>query len=192
MFFHASPTPGIQLLQPRVSNHGKALVYLSDRRENVLVYLSNAVEKFWREQGFPPRRSYQKWASYGFTKEGILCLEEYYPGATEETYLGVSGYVYTCAGGPFLNPQPDIPHAFLSESPVPVLGCEFVPDALAALKAAEKEGRAVLRSYSENSEKKLRWIRQAVEKDYNDPGAPPDYRAFLEAKFPFLREEKGE
>lgn len=49
--FHASQTPGIRVLEPRVSNHGKPLIYFSDCRENTLVYLSNAVEKFCREKG---------------------------------------------------------------------------------------------------------------------------------------------
>ena len=49
MYYHASKTAGLVCLEPRVSNHGIPLVYLSSKRENVLVYLSNAVEKFCRE-----------------------------------------------------------------------------------------------------------------------------------------------
>ena len=37
MYYHASPTGGIRVLEPRPSNHGVPLVYFSDRRENVLV-----------------------------------------------------------------------------------------------------------------------------------------------------------
>lgn len=45
MYYHASQTGGIRCLQPRVSNHRIPLVYLSAKRENVLVCLSNAMEK---------------------------------------------------------------------------------------------------------------------------------------------------
>ena len=43
MYYHASPFGGITQLKPHVSNHGIPLVYFSKKRENVLVYLSNAV-----------------------------------------------------------------------------------------------------------------------------------------------------
>lgn len=43
MLYHASPTGGLTVLTPHVSNHGRPLVYFSKKRENVLVYLSNAV-----------------------------------------------------------------------------------------------------------------------------------------------------
>ena len=94
MLYHASPVAAIKTLIPHVSNHDRALVYLSEKRENVLVYLSNAVEKHCRETGFAWNAPWYKWASYGFTKDGLLLLEEYYPNATEETYKGVSGYIY--------------------------------------------------------------------------------------------------
>ncbi len=41
-WYHASPTKDLTTLEPRISNHGVPLVYLSKKRENVLVYLSNA------------------------------------------------------------------------------------------------------------------------------------------------------
>lgn len=45
MYYHASPIGTIKRLEPRVSNHGVPLVYFSKKRENVLVYLSNAIER---------------------------------------------------------------------------------------------------------------------------------------------------
>ena len=50
MYFHASQVKGIKVLEPRISNHNIPLVYLSAKRENTLVYLSNAVEKFCKEK----------------------------------------------------------------------------------------------------------------------------------------------
>lgn len=51
MYYHTSPTANIRQLEPRVSNHGISLIYFSAKRENVLIYLSNAVEKYCMETG---------------------------------------------------------------------------------------------------------------------------------------------
>ena len=66
MLYHASPTGGLTVLTPHVSNHGHPLVYFSKKRENVLVYLSNAVEKYCRDTGFVHTGQWEKWGPYGF------------------------------------------------------------------------------------------------------------------------------
>ncbi len=66
MYYHASPIQGISRLEPRVSNHGIPLIYFSKKRENVLVYLSNAVEKYCRDTGFSYDGKWEKWGPYGF------------------------------------------------------------------------------------------------------------------------------
>jgi len=101
MLYHASPTGGLTVLTPHVSNHGHPLVYFSKKRENVLVYLSNAVEKYCRDTGFVHTGQWEKWGPYGFDLDGVQRLEEYYPNALEETYAGVSGYIYAQTGDPF-------------------------------------------------------------------------------------------
>lgn len=102
MYYHASPLKDLHILTPHTSNYGSPLLYLSAKRENTLPYLSNAIELYGKRSGKFPEGPYHKWASYGFTGEGILHLEEYYPNAAEETYKGISGYIYTIA------PSPDI------------------------------------------------------------------------------------
>lgn len=179
-YYHASQTPGLTVLEPRVSNHGTPLVYLSSKRENVLVYLSNAVEKHCREIGSSHTGPWEKWASYGFSK-GKLVLEEYWPDATKETYQGVGGYIYTVEGD--FAPQSDIPDAYTTCAPVKVVGCEWVPDAYSALLQAETEGKLRLKSYSENNEAMLAWLTDIIRKEYQQTGAP-DYRRFLLDKFP--------
>ena len=116
MYYHASPVGRIKTLEPRISNHGAPLVYFSKKRENTLVYLSNAVEKFCRETGFPHAGSWTTWGPYGF-RNGILLLEEYYPNALEETYRGVSGYVYRAASIREADWADSIPDAAVSPSP---------------------------------------------------------------------------
>ena len=174
-YYHASQTPGLTVLEPRVSNHGTPLVYASGKRENVLVYLSNAIEKHCREIGFSHSGPWQKWASYGFSK-GKLVLQEYWPDATRETYAGVGGYIYTVEG--VFTPQKDIPDAYTACTPVTVVDCEWVPDAYLELLQAEKEGKLRLMTYSENNAAMMAWLRDTLRKEYRQTDAP-DYRRFL-------------
>ena len=185
MLYHASPIPGIKTLTPHISNHGKPLIYFSSKRENVLVYLSNAVEKCCREGGFPHSGSYHKWGSYGFTKDGLLQLDEYWQNATQETYKGVSGCIYTVSEE-HLTPMSDIPFAYTSATPVPVDFCEFVPDAYQALLSAAEEGKIILTSYEQNSPRMLDWIKKTVTEEYESSVNSPEYRFFLKSKFNFL------
>ena len=114
MLYHASPTGGLTVLTPHVSNHGHPLVYFSKKRENVLVYLSNAVEKYCRDTGFVHTGRWEKWGPYGFDLDGVQRLEEYYPNALEETYAGVSGYIYGAEPANTV-PVSDVPFAVTSE-----------------------------------------------------------------------------
>lgn len=186
MLYHASQTQGIQTLEPRISNDGTPRIYFSDKRENVLVYLSNAVEKTCREDGFAHTGKWQKWASYGFTRDGLLRFEEYYENALEETYKGVSGYIYAAADAETVKPYPNIRNAFYSDIPVPAVFCEFVPDALSALLEAERQGKIVITRYADLSDKMREWLRRTTFDEYRD--ATPDYKYFLEKKFPYVKE----
>lgn len=188
MYYHASQTAGIKVLELGISNHGEPLVYFSRKRENTLVYLSNAVEKYCRETGFEHCGSWYKWASYGFTRDGILLLQEYYPDATYETYKGVSGYIYSTNLLTDGKAQPDIPDAVIAGHPVPVENCEFIPDAYEAIMDAVGAGKMVLQRYEEMSGKMLDWLDRTIRNEYEKAADKPEYRHFLEGKFPFLEE----
>lgn len=188
MFFHASAAPGLQVLLPRPSNHGIPLVYLSERRENTLVYLSNAVEKYCRQAGFSHQGSYYTWASYGFTEDGVLRLEEYFPNAVKDTYEGVCGYIYEVENPDKTTPMPDIPFCAVTQKPVPVTGCKYIPDAYEAILSAVSAGNMLLKKYEDYSEPQHRKIEEVIVREYRSADEHPDYRAFLEAKFPFLRQ----
>lgn len=181
--YHASQTPNIKTLVPHISNHRKPLIYLSSKRENVLVYLSNAVELFARKNGITSNSPIRTWASYGFDKNGILQLDEYYPDATRQTYSGISGYIYTVHDTQSTVPQSDIPFAFVSEKPIDTVSCEFIPDAYQALLTAQKEGKIKLNSYKNNSPKMLEWIKNTILEEYNSYVDDTLYRAFLKDKF---------
>lgn len=184
MLYHASPFWGITVLEPRVSNHGRAQIYFSEKRENVLVYLSNAIKKHCEEVGFAHTGVYTTWASYGFSKEGLLRVEEYYPNATEETYKGVSGWIYWVEDVPNSEKLAEIPFVVTAKEPVKVDSCEFIPDAYEAILQAEAEGKLLIQRYEDNSPEKMAWIQRTIRKEYDEAENQPDYRLFLKAKFP--------
>lgn len=186
MYYHASPTAGIRVLEPRISNHNTPLIYFSKKRENVLVYLSNSIEKFCKDTGYAYAGSWTKWGPYGF-KNGILHLDEYYPGALTETYAGVSGYIYHADSIREAGLDIAIPDAAVSSVPVPVDGVEFVPDAYQAILDAERSGFITITRYEEQSEAMLAWIDKTIREQYDGAMERPEYRYFLENKFDFLR-----
>ena len=186
MFYHASQTPDIIFLKPRVSNHGKPRVYLSKKRENTLVYLCNAIEKHCKQVGFEYDGIWQKWASYGFTKDGILQIDEYYPNATFETYKGEAGYIYSAKQIESYSEQEDIPHAITADCEVFVDDCEYVPDAYEAMQIAKGNGEIIIREYADNSPAMMEWIKKTIVADYDNASLHPEYREFLKAKFCFL------
>ena len=187
MYYHASQTADIKVLEPRVSNHNKPLIYMSTKRENVLVYLSNAIEKCCKEKGFVHEGKWHKWGSYGFTSEGILSLEEYYPNALEDTYKGVSAYIYYAERMPSLVEDIQISNAVATTEPVPVDGCEIVSDAYEEIMKAAEAGLIKLVHYEEQTEKKLNWIRNIMQSEYDGAVNEPEYRFFIEQKFPFVK-----
>ncbi len=183
MFYHASPVKGIIQLEPRVSDHHIPLVYFSTKRENTLVYLSNAIEKYCRETGFEYNGIWKKWGPYGFTKDGIQQLQEYYPDALEKTYKGVSGYIYSAESITDSGFEIKIPNAASSSAPVTVSGSEFVPDAYEAILEAEEKGLISIKRYSEMPEKMLEWIGKTIRQEYEEAMDHPEYRHFLKGNF---------
>ena len=149
MYYHASQTANIKELKPSISNHNKPLIYFSNKRENVLVYLSNAVEKFCKENNYNYDGIWKKWASYGFNKDGILEIQEYYPNATYETYSGVSGYIYFTKNIPSIEKQDDIPNAFHTHENVKVNGYEYIENAYNEKKKEIEKGNIALVKYED-------------------------------------------
>lgn len=156
MFCHASSVKGIKTLEPRISNHGVPLIYFSKKRENVLVYLSNAAEKFCRGTGFVHSGVWHKWATYGFDKDCILTLDEYYPGALEETYKGVQGCIYSAESVNVCEDGINIPYAVTSREKVKVSHCEVVEDAYDEIMKAQERRLIRVTRYEQLSREKLK------------------------------------
>ena len=183
MFYHASSVKGIKTLEPRISNHNISLIYFSEKRENVLVYLSNAIEKFCKETGFNHSDMWHKWASYGFDKKGILILDEYYPNALIDTYKGVSGYIYSAENVNNSGDNINIPYAVTSTEAVTVSDCEFIEDAFDEIIKAETKGLIKITRFEEISKAKLKWITDTMKREYETESEHPEYRYFIENKF---------
>lgn len=183
MFYHASSAKGIKLLEPRTSNHNIPLIYFSEKRENVLVYLSNAIEKFCKETDFAYSGVWHKWASYGFDNNGIMTLEEYYPNALLETYKGVSGYIYSAEHINNSDENIKVSYAVTSRDAVEVTDCEFVEDAYDEIIKAEANGLIKITRFEEISDAKRKWIIDTMKHEYESAIDHPEYRYFIENKF---------
>lgn len=184
MFYHASQTEGIKILEPRISNHNIPLIYFSSKRENVLVYLSNAVEKYCKENQFVYDGVWSKWGPYGFDRNRILVYEEYYPNALEETYDGIKGYIYFCEKiEQYRQLEMNIPYAFVTNQKTETSHCEYIENALDEIKKAEKSDLIKIVRYKDFISKRENWLKETIQNEYNEAINHPEYQFFLKGKF---------
>ena len=163
-YYHCSPTAGLKVLEPRkpVAFEKPARVYLTTLLPMALMYSV---------------RNYEY--TYGYTKEGQIYLEEYFPNALEYLYRGKSASLYLCA--PEKTETTKIPNEAVSETAVPIIGETPIQDACEALLEQERLGTLVIYRYHELSEKKLDWSRneevECIRKAdlLNNPGPMADY-----------------
>lgn len=183
ILYHASKIGGIEYIEPRISNHDKPLCYFSSKKENVCVYLSNAVEKFWLSSMHEPLDRYYKWASYGFSHDKLR-IEEYYKNALKSTYRGVFGYIYTVVSDDFTKLE-NIPFAYTCDKPVKVLKQEYIADAYEYILKLISLKTIDFKPYESLTEKELDDIKRMIKKEYAE-AKTRDYKFFLEGNFDFL------
>jgi len=142
-YYHCSPTAGLTVLEPRkpASFSKPASVYMTTLLPMALMYTV---------------RNYEY--SYGYTKEGQIYFDEYFPNALEILYRGKSASLYIC--DPESTHLTRIPNEAISETAVPVISETFIPDACEALLEQERLGLLVIHRYHELSEGMLNWIRK--------------------------------
>lgn len=163
-YYHCSPVTGLRVLEPRKprSFDKPPRVYMTTLLPMALMY---AVQNY----------EY----SYGYTKEGQIYLDEYFPNALEILYRGKSASLYLC--DPESTETTKIPNEAVAESAVPVISETMIPDAYEALLEQERLGALVIYRYHELSERKLDWIRTTqadiIKKAdlINTPGPQADY-----------------
>ena len=85
-YYHASPTGGLQLLEPR-----KTLYF--DKPTQVCLTSLRAMALFYII------RNYEY--AYGYTRQGKLYFDDPFPDALKKLYAGKSGWLYTCAEGDY-------------------------------------------------------------------------------------------
>lgn len=163
-YYHCSPVPGLTVLQPRKpeSFEKPARVYMTTLLPMALMYAIQNYEY-----------------TYGYTRDGRIYLEEYFPNALEILYRGKRASLYLCA--PEKTEFTRIPNEAVSEFPVPVIREIPITDACEALLEQERLGNLIIHRYHALSEATRNWIRK-VEADgirqsrlLHTPGPMADY-----------------
>jgi hypothetical protein len=163
-YYHCSPPAGLTVLEPRKpkSFNKPAKVYLTTLLPMALMYAVGNYEY-----------------SYGYTKEGQIHFDEYFPNALEILYRGKSASLYLC--DPESTETTQIPNEAASEKAVPVISETLIPDACEALLEQERLGTLLIRRYHELPEKMLDWIRKVQTQIIQEanlvhtPGPKADY-----------------
>jgi hypothetical protein len=190
MYFHGTKVNGIKELIPNYSLHGKEYVYLTTNKEVALIYTVNAIESFFESKKIEKPAKFQPWYSYGFDKNKIPVVEEYYPNATEETYANKTGYIYICdEPNNRINPT-NIYCAIVTEENVKTKSEIIVKDVYAELLRQEESGKIKIKRYHQMDQIYLENIFEMIKQDikkFNLLEKPSDnYTIFLREKFPFL------
>ncbi len=162
--YHASPAAGLRVLRPSVTKYfGKPRrVCLTALRPMALFYGVHHFEY-----------------TYGYARDGMLCYEEYFPGALEELYRGKSASLYRCRWREGMEATP-IPNEYVSGEEVPVEEETPVPDVLEALLEQERLGALRVVRWASLTEKRRRWIAEAEAEVIREKG-------LLERDTPFAR-----
>lgn len=181
ILYHGSSTGGIEALKPFVSNHENPYVYLTNSQVLATLYAAN------------PMKRPNGWFPYWWDRGEQLVYDEYYEHQLEEIYRGKTGYVYTCQGEyPTL---PKMPWVYLSETDVPVIHCQVIPDLYEQLLQYEAEGRLVIRRWEQRTPAGRAGILKVVSDSLRDHEAhthqAEEYRCFVYARFPELRPGAG-
>jgi len=144
MFYHCSPIPGLKTLRPGTpEGFGKPRgVYLTTLLPMALMYGIRNFEY-----------------TYGYTREGQIYLDEYFPNALEILYRGKSASLYLCRAESVYATK--IPNEAVSETPVEVLEEIFIPDVAEALLQQQRLGNLPIRRFEELSENMKGWIVKA-------------------------------
>lgn len=185
-FYHASDIADLKELSPQQSSYiQNPTLFFSSKMENVLIYLANPVKRFYEQKYGKSNQIFQKFATYGFNKEKLLSIDEYYPNALQENFGDVPGYIYEIEAEPNNLTENKIPYVYSTTEPQKVTNCTYIPNALDLVLDFEKKGLIKINRYETLSEKKLQIIKQQIE----DCFAKTDdkiFKEFLIEKFPNL------
>lgn len=152
--YHCSPSPGIKILEPSVTH------YFGKPRQ-VCLTAKVPMAFFYGIRHFE--------YTYGYTRDGRLYYEEYFPGALEGLYGGKTASLYTCSHRADMAATP-IPNEYVSSLPVAVEDETVIPDLYAALLEQEALGAVKLVRWPEVSPERRAWILDAETKTILEKG----------------------
>lgn len=170
--YHCSPTPGLTVLRPSVTKFfGKPKqVCLTASLSMALLYGIKHYEY-----------------TYGYTREGQIYYEEYFPNALEELYRCKAASLYTCTLRPDME-KTQMPNEYVTPSEVPVEGETAIPDVCAALLEQERLGTLKIVRWAEMSPARRQWVLEAEAETVaeHDLLAQPDspMALFFREKYP--------
>lgn len=170
--YHCSPTPGLRVLRPNVTQYfGKP--------EQVCLTASLPMALLYGIRHFE--------YAYGYTRDGRIYYEEYFPNALEELYGGKAASLYTCSHRPDMGTT-QIPNEYVTPGEVPVEGERPIPDVLEALLEQERLGALKIIRWDELGEKRRRWIVRAEADTIREKGllARPEepFSRYMREKYP--------
>lgn len=141
-YYHCSPTAGLTMLEPRKPElFSKPVgVYLTTLLPMALMY---GIQNY--EDG------------YGYTREGRIHYDEYFPNALEILYRGQCASLYLCDPQNVRNNK--IPNEVVSDAPVYVICEVHIPGIFEALLEQERLGALVIHRHHDLPQKALDWIR---------------------------------
>lgn len=144
MYYHCSPVSGLtQLLPQKPQNFDKdALVYMTTSLPMALMYGIRNFEY-----------------TYGYTRDGHIYYEEYFPDALRILYEGKRASLYECA--PQTTETTRIPNEVVSPMPVKAVREIQIPDVMQALLEQERLGKLDIRRYDQLSSRAREWIHRA-------------------------------
>ena len=145
LVYHCSPTAGIRVLEPSVTK------YFGKPRQ-VCLTASLPMALFYGIRHFE--------YTYGYTREGVLCYEEYFPDALEKLYRGRAASLYRCARRPDMAATA-IPNELVTALPVLVAEEIPVPDLWEALLDQERQGALRIVPWARMGAERRAWILRA-------------------------------
>lgn len=146
MLYHVSPVPGLRVLRPRVSSHGKAYVYAVEQLTVGLLFGAPKDDLDFMMD---------------CDSSGRPVIYECYPHAFERKYGGKRCSVYELREDGFQRGITGWSPELVCETAVPVQRERVIPDLSETLLQEREEGRLILHRYQDTPEYK-RFISEHV------------------------------
>lgn len=134
--YHVSPIANLDILQPKISTHGKAYVYATKDLDFALLFGS--------------QKSYGDFDGIYGVNNGKPFFYEAYKGAFERRFKGETCYIYEVDPTNFIEGKTSFTHEFVSEVPVKILSSTKIEDLYVYLQEQIANGKLDFHKFSTN------------------------------------------